>query len=735
MGDKSSPLDATLDEAKAGLALLRRLLLPRAAEEIPLLPSAEHTMLVTLAALVGLYAGLAATLLRVMVRLCGAVFYSSGAALDLALSPSSEVRSRLLASLEDTPWRLELLVLGAAALVAFFAFGAYRHLGWRKRGQRRRKSRAFLVGMLLGAAVAAHYLLQLLSRIADVLMPHERGLLSIMQETPPLALVLVALCGGTLVGIVTWLVPKARGHGVPDIMTGVALRGGHLDPKSGPCFAGAAALTVSATGSVGLEGPVVFFGATTASGLGQVLRLSRSRLRVLAAAGAAAGVAASFNAPIAGALFALEIIVGDFALATFSPVVIASIVGTVVHRSIEGDHPVFAGAKFSLVSGYEIALYVLLGLFCGVVGTIFVKVLEGAGQTTGRLLSPLPLWLRPGVGLVALVALALALGRLEILGSGHDAMRALLDGKLAGLAVGVILIAKVVATALTLGSGGIGGVMFPSLLIGASAGTLFGSAASFVFGEKVASPSAYAIVGMGAVLTAVQQAPLTAAVMIFEFTNDYTIILPLLVSCILSTLLATRALGSNLYQRVLRREGIVLARGREQNILRSLRVSDAMREDFVPIHAGTRLGELAHVVASTSLTTFPLVDDDGHLVGALSLQDLRQVMFEPGLDDLVVAAELGSRKVATILPNDTLATALSRFALQPFEHLVVVAHEDRRRAVGLLGLQATMGTYQEGLRRAGALEGALEPERVPAGAAQLAESQRADPRPLPARPR
>lgn len=698
------PLDAAIEDAKAGLALVRRVLLPKAAEDIPLLPSAEHTILVTLAALVGLYAGLAATLLRVSVRLFGALFFSGQEVMALAFAPNSAVHLRLTEELARAPWRMELLVIGAGSVSFFFIYGIYKQLLWRRRGVRKRWSRAFLIGWMLGAAVGTHFLLQLLVCVADAITPHETGLLSVMERTPHWALAIVALLGGTVVGVLAYFFPAARGHGVPDIMAGVALRGGHLNPRSGPLFAGAAAVTVSATGSLGLEGPVVFFGATTASGLGQLLRLSRSRLRVLAAAGAAAGVAASFNAPIAGALFALEIIVGDFALATFSPVVIASIVGTVVHRSIEGDHPVFSNAQFGLVSGYEIFLYVLLGLVAGIVGTIFVKVLEGTGARAADWLKPCPAWLRPGIGMLCLAIGALVLGRFEILGSGHDAMRVLLDGKVAASVVATILVAKMVGTALTLASGGIGGAMFPSLLIGASTGTLFGTAAHAVFGDRIASPSAYAIVGMGAVLTAVQHAPLTAAVMVFEFTNDYTIILPLMVSCILSTLLATRALGGNLYQRVLRRDGIVLSRGREQNILRTLQVKDAMRTDFVSIPESMRLGDLAHVIASTTLTTFPLVDESGRLTGALSLQDLRQVMFEPGLDDVVVASELGSRKVATIFPGDSLATALSRFALQPFEHLIVVDREDPRRVVGLLALQATMATYQDGLRRAGVLD-------------------------------
>lgn len=680
-------------------------MLPKAAEDIPLLPSAEHTMLVTLAALVGLYAGIAATFLRVFVRLTGALFFQPGAAMALAFDPGSAERQRLLGEMARTNWHPELLGVGTAAVAASVLYGLYRHYLRHRSGRRKaERSRAFLIAVLLAAAVGMMFLLHFLVDVASVMTPGHGGLMEVMEHTPWYALVVVALLGGALVGTLAHRFRAARGHGVPDIMEGVALRGGKLAPADGPIFAGAAGITVAATGSVGLEGPVVYFGATTASGLGQALRLSRSRLRVLAAAGAAAGVAASFNAPIAGALFALEIVIGDFALATFSPVVIASVVGTVVHRSIEGNHPVLGDAGFTLVNGYEIGLYVLLGLLCGVVGSVFVKVLEGSHDTVRRLLAPVPTLLRPALGLMFLAACASLLGRYETLGSGYDAMQRILEGKMLLSVMGFVLVAKIFATALTLASGGIGGIMFPSLLIGATTGGLFGSAAHGLFGDRIAPSSSYAIVGMGALLTAVQHAPLTATVMVFEFTNDYTIILPLLVSCILATLLATRALGANIYLRALRRRGIVLNRGREQNVLRSIKVREAMRTDFLVLHESDRLRAVAELVARTTQTTFPLVDDQGHLKGALRLQDLRPVMFESGLEDIVVAAELGRREVPVITPEDSLAVALARFSLQPFEHLIVVDVHDEKKAVGLLSLQAAMEVYQEALKRAGVME-------------------------------
>jgi chloride channel protein, CIC family len=707
-----------IEDARAGLLFLRRLLLPKAAEDIPLLPSAEHTALVTLASLVGLYAGLAATLLRVLVRLGGALFFSPSAVLALVVDPASLERARLRASMAETPWHPELLSIGGIAVVALVVFGAWRHLEHRVRSTPRlaRPSRAFLVAGLLFAAVLAHFALSFLLDVADALTPEHGGLLEVIDRTPWWAVCVVALVGGSLVGLVLDRFASVRGHGVPDVMVGVALHGGRIPPAMGPSYSGAAALTVASTGSVGLEGPVAVFGASTASGLGQALSLSPDRLRVLATAGAAAGIAASFNAPIGGALFALEIIAGDFALATFSPVVIASVVGAVVHRSMEGNDPVFGVVSFTLKSGWEIGAYVVLGLLCGIVGTLFVKVMEEMGHGTRRWLAPFPGWLRPGVGFLAIAAVAMAAGRPEVLGTGYDTMRALLDGKVILLTAGVILVGKMVATAVTLSSGGVGGIFFPSLFVGAATGGMFGGMAQAVFGERVAGPGSYALVGMGAVLTAVQQAPLTALVMVFELTNDYAVILPLMVSVILSTLLARRALGMNLYQRALRRRGIVLSRGQEQNLLRTLQVRDAMSTSFVAIPEATRLREVVALISTHPTTTFPLVDAEGLLCGALGLTDLRPVMLEKDLGDIVVAGELGTRDVVTIRPADTLGLALSRLALRPFEHLIVVDEANPRRVVGLISRQQVMATYQAALAREGVFAEAEEGAAVPPAA-------------------
>ncbi|NQY92505.1 MAG: chloride channel protein, partial [Deltaproteobacteria bacterium] len=510
-GNGGSLLPSTVTAwTRAPLELTRR-----AAEDIPLLPSQDHITLVSLAALTGLLAGLAAELLRVFVRLFGVLMFSPGSLWELATDRSSPMSQRF-----DAEWPkidTHFMVVGLAAALLMFGWGYYRdHRNGAAEGHR---SRSHQLGIAVGAAALAHGVLQVLVAAADAVTPGHSGLLSVFQHTPWWGLCGVALVGGIAVGVLAHYLTDARGEGVPIVMKSVALKSGAMRTRSGPIFAGTAGLTVASMGSVGLEGPVLVFGAASASGLGQALGLSRDRLRVLVAAGAAAGISAGFNAPIAGALFALEIVVGDFALATFSPVVIASVVGTVVHRSIEGNFPVFGGVDFVIKSSYEIWLYIPLGLLCGAVGTLFVRTVESTNARFQRLTSGVPNFLQPAIGLLAICLMAVALGRYEVLGSGYDTLQNLLNNRITATVVGVILVAKIAATSLTLASGGVGGVFFPSLMIGASAGSLFGAGAQQLLGDRIASPASYAIVGMGAVLTAVQHAPLTAVVMVFELCN------------------------------------------------------------------------------------------------------------------------------------------------------------------------------------------------------------------------
>lgn len=687
------------------LAWLRRIFLPKAAEDIPLLPSAEHTVLIALAALVGLYAGLAATLLRATVELASVIIAHPDDFLALLVDEASPQRAAFHAALPRAGRFREVLSFAGFGLVVFGSVGLAREL-MRRRAMPawQRLPRLLLIAISLGLAGLLYVGVTFLVAAAHALEELAGGLTATFNDASWIGLIGIALVGGLLTGVVALRFKGARGHGVPEIIEGVAVKGGALEPARGLSYAGASVLTAASMGSVGLEGPVVLFGASTASGLGGWLRLSRSRLRVLAAAGAAAGIAASFNAPIAGALFALEIIIGDFALASFSPVVIASVTGAVVARSIAGDTHVLTGIRFHLESGYEIFLYVLLGIVAGVVGSIFVKSVEGMKDTVSRWLAFVPVWLRPAAAFVGLVVTAKLLGRSEFLGSGHAAMSTVLSSTTTWGVLALVIVGKTLATSITLGAGGVGGVMFPSLLVGGATGALFGQVMGFLFGDRVSDPASYAVVGMGALLTAVQHAPLTATVMVFEFTNDYTVMLPLLVACILSTLLSTRALGGSIYERSLRHRGVIISRGKAVNVMRTVFVRDAMRDDVPLVRATVRVQDLPVLLAGSHASTFAIVDANDALVGALSIVDVQHALVDPVRAEKLVARDIGTSGVATVSPDDDLATAVEKLALQPFEHLIVVEKSNATKVVGLLSAQDILARYQDALKRAG-LEG------------------------------
>ena len=676
--------------------------IPHVPHDIHLLPRSDDSLILGLAAFAGLLAGLAVTLLRVMLDLVGILLVNPGAAVSLILDVTSPERARLREAIAVTPWRFELVILASMVAFVFFSYGIYRQWSvYRHReetGGVGRLSRALFLAALFLGAVVFYYGLMFLLDVGDALGTHRQTILSVHQEASPWWLLTLALLGGTAIGVLRHRFPRLGEQGIPEMMTAVALRHGRMAASMGITFAGAALLSVVSGGSVGIEAPVVVFGAATASWLGQLLRVPRERLRVLAAAGAAAGIAACFNAPIAGAMFALEIVVGEFALTTFSPVVIASVLGTVVHRSIYDSDPVFTGVQFEILSGYEIGLYGILGLFCGLVATVFVKTLEW-GQLKASAPKGVPRWLLPGLGLSMVVGLATLTGRYEVLGSGYDAVKGMQENQFTLSVALFILVGKIVCTALTLATGNIGGVFFPSIFIGAATGTVFGQCARMLFHDQIASPGAYSLIGMGAVVTAVIQAPLFGILMIFEMTNDYEIMLPLMVGCIVASLVTRHSLQMSLYQRQLKAKGIFLARGKVQNIMHTLTVGRAMKTPVTTVYEGCTFQDLRAIVEESDEVTFPLCNREEELVGVFSLEDLRPVIFETGLENLVVAGDLGTSTVVTVTPDDTIADAMELIANRTFEQLVVVDGENRKKVVGLLSRRSILMAYQRAVRK------------------------------------
>jgi chloride channel protein, CIC family len=502
---------------------------------------------------------------------------------------------------------------------------------------------------------------------------------------------LIPMFGGGLIGLICYYFPSAvKENGVHKVMEAVALNNGKIHSRTIVSAAVTSAITIGSGGSAGREGPTVQIGSAIGSFFGRALNVSTERIRVLVGCGAAAGIAASFNAPIAGVLFAMEIILGDFTIHTFSPIVIASVIGTVTGRALEGNEVTFDVPVHELVSQFEIIFYLILGGLCGLVSKLFTWAYFKSGDFFSQQTKVSSL-LTPALG--GLMVGILSIFVPEILGNGYGAMEHALNGQMFwGLAFALVFM-KIIATSLTLGSGGMGGVFAPSLFIGAMAGTAFGSLVHGVFPQWTASPETYAVVGMGAVAGAVMQAPLTNILMLFELTNDYTLILPIMATCIVSAYVFRGLAKNSIYIQYLLRKGIKIKNGREVSILNAIRVQDVMTNEVTPIPEEMPFKKILETISYSKMVYFPVIDRLGNMTGILSFSNIREVFFEEGLDDLIVARDLATREVQYLMPHQNLNEAMELFAQLDVEQLPVARSNDPQKAVGMISRADIVAAY------------------------------------------
>jgi len=447
----------------------------------------------------------------------------------------------------------------------------------------------------------------------------------------------IPMLGGLLVGpIIYKFASEAKGHGVPEVMNAVARMGGIIRPRVAVVKTIASAICIGSGGSAGREGPIVQIGSAIGSTVGQLFRMSGDRVKILVGCGAAAGISAVFNAPIAGVIFSLEIILGDFTIKTFSPVILASVVASVISRTFLGDHPAFDVPEYSLVSAWEFPLYILMGCLMGGLGVTFTKVLNSFEDFFDNLkMNPM---LKPALG--GLILGGIAIFYPQILADGYETISLTLYGNMAvGLLV-LLIFFKMIATSLTLGSGNSGGIFAPALFMGAVAGGAFGVLMNYLFPGVTATPGAYALVGMAGMLAAATHAPITALLIIFEMTSDYRIILPLMVTVVFSALVAGRIFPYSIYTMKLARKGIDIKGGRDINVLRSHQVWEIMDRDFETIPASMPLARVFQTIENSSESYFIVVDGANRMKGVLSFQDIRSLLSQHSLDFLVIAQDL-----------------------------------------------------------------------------------------------
>ena len=549
---------------------------------------------------------------------------------------------------------------------------------------------ATIVGLAGGfGAIGFRYLIDLFQTIT---YGAKGNLLEVVTATPWYWKVWVPALGGMVVGpLVYFFAREAKGHGVPEVMEAVALRKGVIRKRVVLVKSLASAVSIGTGGSVGREGPIVQIGSAIGSTIGQLLNVSAERIRTLVGCGAAAGIAATFNAPIAGSMFALEIILGDFGLATFSPIVISSVVATAVSRHFLGNTPAFIVPPYRLVSAWELPLYVLLGLFCALVAVAFTTTLYKTEDVFDGF--KFPEYLKAVVGGLILGLMALLFP--HILGVGYPAIDLALAGRLSWWFMLLLVAFKILATSITIGSGGSGGIFAPSLFLGAMAGGFFGNGVHALFPDITASAGAYSIVGMAAVVGGTTHGPLSAILILFEMTGNYRIILPLMIACIISSVAAGQLLKESIYTLKLARRGVNIRAGKEVNVLRAIRVEEAMNPNVETIAENLTLGTLAEKISKSKYNSFPVVDDQGQLTGILSYLDYQDVVFDRDLENLVVAKELATPKVVTVFQNDTLYTALEKISAKDFSILPVVSPSDPRKLLGVVTRRDIMGAYNK----------------------------------------
>jgi CIC family chloride channel protein len=466
--------------------------------------------------------------------------------------------------------------------------------------------------------------------------------------------------------------PEARGHGVPEVMYAVARRGGRIPPRVAVVKSLASALCIGGGGSVGREGPIVQIGSALGSTVGQLVRVPEDRQRLLVACGAAGGIAATFNAPLAGVVFAMEIILRDFAARSFGMVVVSAVTASVVGRSVLGSRAFLDLPAFSVHHLGSYGLFALLGVLAGAAGVAFIRVLYGIEDLCDRLWRG-PEWLRPAVGGLLLGLLLLAVPRMY--GVGYPVLEDGVAGRYGIALLLVLLVAKMVATSLTIGIGGSGGVFAPSLFLGAMLGAAFGQTAQVVSPSMTGASGGFALVGMAAVFAGAARAPITAVLIVFELTGEYSLILPLMLAVSLATGISHVLSRDSVYTAKLVRRGVDLdAAPPSWAAVHQVRV--VMNPAPQVLHPGTSLNATADALRAAPGGELPVTDSDGRLLGVLAAETLADRMDGEGSrTDLGNWAEVRP----TVAADDSVADALGLLESHSVHALPVV---DGDRLVG-----------------------------------------------------
>ncbi|MEA2114617.1 MAG: chloride channel protein [Thermodesulfobacteriota bacterium] len=516
------------------------------------------------------------------------------------------------------------------------------------------------------------------------------------QASPWLKFGAPVLAGLVMGPLLAYFAPEVRGPGVPEVMAALALRDGKIRHRVTLIKSFATATFIAAGCSVGREGPIVQIGSSIGSSLTQLFRLGPDYRRLAVACGAAAGIAATFQAPMAGTLFAVEVLLFDLEVASLSNIVIAAVTGTVVSKLFWSDETVFQIPFFTLTHPAELLLYFGLGIAAGLFSLLFMAFIFGLTRLLNRM--RIPVWLTPALG--GLVVGLVGLFQPEALGVGYESINHILHGNVVFTGAVLLLLAKLITTSACVGSGMSGGIFAPSLFLGAVLGSIIGCLAQLIWPDTPLSPAHYALVGMGAVVAGTTLAPITAIMTIFELTYNYEIVLPLMTACIPAIIVVRLLHGYSIYETKLLVQGIRIVRGHDANRLRNMKVKQYLCRDFHPLRTQTPFHDLIQDVLTSPFPHFVVLDEQDRLAGVLTLRDVREQLADPEYTgDGVVAADLMKTSVITVGEEQNMEEPFHLFARHNISFMPVVSSADNTKVVGCLKKDDLLNAYNQHVLR------------------------------------
>jgi CIC family chloride channel protein len=552
---------------------------------------------------------------------------------------------------------------------------------------------AGVVGVIGGAVKLAYYACN--EFIQWIAFGAGGGFLDISAAVPPWRLVLVPTLGGLAAGLVIYFGLRLIGNpGLSNLLEVIVAGDGRVPVRSALVNAASSLVSISTGASIGREGLIMQVTAAFASKIGQFAKWPPYRLRLLVGCGAAAGLASGCNAPVAGAVFAAQIVLGNFSMSLFAPLVFSSVVAAIIARNPFTPHTWVSIPNFDFTSLSQLPWFLFLGVASGICGAAFLKILRKSDETTRNL--AIPMYFRIMLSGAAVGSMALVYP--EVLGNGHEAATEILSMELSLRFLVGLFVAKFVATVLTVGSGTVGGVFTPTLFLGAALGSVFAGCLHRIGWAEHLPQGAFALVGMGGLLAATTHSPLLAMIMIFELSLNYSVMPPLMLACVVATMVSRSLHGESVYTEPLRRKGLEWARESARlGAATEKTVGDIMRPPVSPLPENATLQAISERFLTSSNNFLPVIDGTGRFIGIVALHDMKNFLNAGFELNSVIAGDVMRDPPPCLTPNQHLSDVLPILLASELRNVPVVNTLTDYKLIGAVSRAEALGTLSEAI--------------------------------------